>query len=90
MTQADSVLSTPRKTAPKIDPTRRHLLTVAVGGAVVAALPTAVLAAASSADPIFAVIAEKLAADVVHCEAIDVVDEAERQYGMALILYLIL
>jgi DNA-binding response OmpR family regulator len=29
MTQADSVHSTPRKTAPKIDPTRRRFLTVA-------------------------------------------------------------
>jgi hypothetical protein len=31
MTKADSVHSTPRKTAPKIDPTRRQLLTIAAG-----------------------------------------------------------
>jgi hypothetical protein len=47
MTQADSVLSTPRKTAskinPPVDPTRRHLLTVAAAGAV-AALPIAAAA----------------------------------------------
>jgi hypothetical protein len=49
MTQADSVHSTPRITAskinPPVDPTRRHLLTVAAAGAVAAAIPAAVLAA---------------------------------------------
>jgi hypothetical protein len=58
MTQADSVHSTPRNTASKInppDPTRRHLLTIAVAGAVAAAVPAAALAAAS-ADPIYAAI----------------------------------
>ena len=50
MTQADRVHSTPRKTAskmnPPVDQARRHLLTIAAGGAVAAAIPTAVLAAA--------------------------------------------
>jgi hypothetical protein len=71
MIQADSVHSTPRTNASKIDPpdpTRRRLLTVAAGGAVavVAGIPTS-----AAVDPAFALIAEKLAADVAHCEAID-------------------
>jgi hypothetical protein len=60
MTKADRVHSTPRPTAskinPPVDPTRRHLLTIAAGGAVAAAMPTAVLAAAPMVDPIFAAI----------------------------------
>jgi hypothetical protein len=44
MTKADSVHSTPRKTASKIDPTRRHLLTVVAGGVIAAGIPTAALA----------------------------------------------
>jgi hypothetical protein len=38
---------------PPVDPTRRRLLTVAAGGAVAAAIPTAVLAAAPAVDPVF-------------------------------------
>ena len=57
MTQANRVHSTPRITAskiyPPVDPTRRHLLTVAAAGAVATALPTATLAAAPAADPIY-------------------------------------
>jgi acyl-coenzyme A thioesterase PaaI-like protein len=44
MAQVDSENTT---TTP-VDPTRRHLLTIAAGGAVAAAIPTAVLAAASA------------------------------------------
>jgi hypothetical protein len=55
MTQADSVHSTPPTNAP-IDTTRRRLLTVAAGGAVAAAIPTAALTAAPAADPIYAAI----------------------------------
>ena len=77
MTQATRVYSTPPTNTP-VDPTRRHLLTVAAGGAVAAAIPTAALAAVTEPDPAFALIAEKLAADVAHCEAIDAQDEAER------------
>jgi hypothetical protein len=73
------VLSTPRRTASKInsprDPTRRHLLTVAAGGAVAAVVG---IPATAAVDPAFALIAEKRAADVAHGEAIDVQDEAER------------
>jgi hypothetical protein len=85
MTQAETRDSTPRKTASKINPpidqARRHLLTIAAGAALAAAIPTAALAAAGAADPAFAPIAEKRAADVAHCAAIDVQDEAERVHG---------
>jgi hypothetical protein len=60
---------------PPVDPTRRHLLTIAAGGAVAA---MAGIPAAADADPAFALIAAKLAADVAHCEAIDAQDDAER------------
>jgi hypothetical protein len=86
MTRADSVLSTPRRTAskinPPVDPTRRHLLTVAAGGAVAAAIPTTALAAFPAPDPIFALIATKRAADVAHGSAIDALTEAENRYGV--------
>jgi hypothetical protein len=44
---------------------------------IAAALPTA---AAATADPAFALIAEKLAEDAAHGEAIDAQDEAERDH----------
>jgi hypothetical protein len=57
MTQADSVHSTPRtntsKIDPPVDPTRRHLLTLAAGGGVAAVgISTTAQAAGSPADPI--------------------------------------
>jgi hypothetical protein len=55
MTKATRVHSTPPTNTP-IDTTRRHLLTIAAGGAVAAAIPTAVLAAAPAVDPIYAAI----------------------------------
>jgi hypothetical protein len=45
-------------------------------GIAAAALPIA-CPAAPAADPAFALIGEKLAADAGHCEAIDAQDEAE-------------
>jgi hypothetical protein len=49
---------------PPVDQTRRHLLTIAAGGAVAAAIPTATLMAAPAVDPIFAAIERhKRAAD---------------------------
>jgi hypothetical protein len=85
MTQADSVHSTPPTNTP-IDTTRRRFLTVAagvsiasVGALTVAAMPaTAPDSPACAVDPAFALIAEKLAADVAHGVAIDVQDEADR------------
>jgi hypothetical protein len=55
MTKATRVHSTPPTNTP-IDTTRRHLLTIAAGGAVAAAIPTVALAAAPVADPIYAAI----------------------------------
>jgi hypothetical protein len=89
MTKADRVYSTPPTNTP-IDTTRRRFLTVAAGSSVasvgaltVAAMPaTAPDSGACAADPAFALIAEKLAADVAHCEAIDVQDEAEDGRGI--------
>jgi hypothetical protein len=52
MAKATRVYSTPPTNTP-VDPTRRHLLTIAAG-AVAAAIPTAVLAAAPAVDPIHA------------------------------------
>ena len=60
---------------PPADPTRRRLLTI-VGAVSVVGIPTST--AAVPADPAFALIAEKRAADVAHCEAIDAQDEADR------------
>jgi hypothetical protein len=76
MTQADSVHSTPRETAskinPPVDPTRRRLLTVAAGGAVAAAIPTALLAAAPAVDPIYTVIERHRAACEAHSQAVHI------------------
>jgi hypothetical protein len=46
-----------------------------------AALSLARAVAAKNPDPAFALIAEKLAADVAHCEAIDAQDEADKRGG---------
>jgi hypothetical protein len=65
-----------------VDQARRRLLTIAAGGAVAAAIPTAALVASPAVDPAFALIAEKRAADVAHGVAIDAQDEAETRYGI--------
>jgi hypothetical protein len=80
MAQADSVLSTPPTNTP-VDTTRRHLLTIAAAGAVAAAIPTAVLAATPTVDPIFAAIAGWQAAHAAHGRACDVLGEAETRFG---------
>jgi hypothetical protein len=82
---------------PPRDPTRRRFLTVAAGasiasaGALVtaAAMPPSVPAAvpclavpAVLPDPAFALIAEKLAADIAHGEAIDAQDTGDTPMGM--------
>lgn len=85
MIEADRVLSTPRITASKIDlpdQARRRLLTIAAGGAVAATIPIATLAGIpTAADPVFALIAAKQAADVAHGDAITVQDKADVRYG---------
>jgi hypothetical protein len=85
MTQADRVLSTPpaNTSALPVDPTRRCLLTIAAGGAVAAALPTAGLTAAIAADPIFTAIDEHRKADAAHLAAIKEVDRLYRIHGDA-------
>jgi hypothetical protein len=83
MTQANSVLSTPRTTASKISPpvdqARRHLLTIAAGGAVAAAIPVATLAAA---DPIYAAIAVHRKAHIAHMASLELQARFERPYGI--------
>ncbi len=87
MTQADSVLSTPPTSTP-IDSTRRHFLSV-VAGASAAAISTLAMAAAApnggacTADPAFALIDAKRAADVLHVDACHVLADAESQYGVS-------
>jgi hypothetical protein len=88
MTKADRVLSTPPTNTPisQVDATsRRRFLSqaagVAAGGTVLAlaTIPPALAATAPTGalDPAFALIAEKRAADIAHCEAIDVQGEFE-------------
>jgi hypothetical protein len=68
--------------SPPIDPTRRHFLTVAAGGAVAAAIPTATLTAAAAVDPVYAVIERHQKARAAHNEAIDIHMDFE-EMGMA-------
>jgi hypothetical protein len=90
MAKATRVHSTPPTNTPT-DMTRRRFLTVAAGSSIasvgaltVAAMPaTAPDSGACDADPAFALIAAKRAADEAHCEAIDAQDQAEDQYGIA-------
>jgi hypothetical protein len=92
MTQADRVLSTPPTNRP-VDTTRRRFLAVAafasVAGAgslaLAATAPNSVPAAVtvtvprhSRPDPAFA-LADKRAADIAHCEAIDAQDAADER-----------
>jgi hypothetical protein len=77
MTKADSVLSTPRTTASKINPPvdlmRRHLLTIGAGGAVAAAIPTgAVAGIPTSVDPIYAAIERHKQTCIVWEAAVDI------------------
>jgi hypothetical protein len=79
MIQADSVLSTP-PTNTSAKHSRRSILGAIAGSAAAAggiAGLTPASAAPLPADPAFALISEKLAADVAHCEAIDVQGEIE-------------
>jgi hypothetical protein len=64
-----------------VDQARRQLLTVVAGGAVAAVIPAADARVnpGHAADPAFALIAEKRAADVAHEKAIDAVAEIEER-----------
>jgi hypothetical protein len=89
MDQADRVHSTPPTNTP-IDTTRRRFLALSAGASVasVGALTAAAMpvtgpdSPACAVDPAFALIAEKLAADMAHCAAIDAQNEAEDGHGM--------
>jgi hypothetical protein len=85
MTRADRVHSTPptNTSALPVDPTRRHLLTIAAGGAVAAAIPAAALADASAIDPIFAAIDEHRKAQSAHFAAIAELSRLEKIHGDA-------
>ena len=83
MIKAARVFSTPPTNTP-IDSARRRFLTVAAGASVasvgtlaVVAMPAAPDSPACAVDPVFHLIAEKLAADIAHCEAIDAQGEIE-------------
>src|SRR5207248_10568252 len=88
-TKADSVLSTPWTTAskinPPVDPTRRHLLSIAAGGAVAAAIPTAALTAAAEPDPIYAAIQAcreaKQASDEAYARVSQLQKLAKQRFG---------
>jgi hypothetical protein len=80
MAKATRVYSTPPTNTPA-DTTRRRFLTVAAAGSIAGFSPAIAAAAVIVPDPAFALIAEKLAADVAHCEAIDAQDEADTCYG---------
>jgi hypothetical protein len=87
MTQADSVYITPptntsaNNQPDPVDPTRRRFLTVAAGGAVAAAIPTAAVAGIpASGDPIFAAIEAHRKADAVADVAFA---ESSRLYRLA-------
>jgi hypothetical protein len=84
MTQADSVHSTP-PTNTSAGQSRRSILGAIATGAV-ATLASAIAepgAAAFPADPIFAAIDAKRAADAAHGAACDALSEAEDRYGVA-------
>jgi hypothetical protein len=87
MTQATRVHSTPPTNTSAInpsgpvDPTRRHFLTVAAGGAVAAAIPIAVLAAAPAVDPVFDLIDTHREAHAAHMASLEVQNRFERRYG---------
>jgi hypothetical protein len=80
MTQADSVLSTPPTNTSL---TRRNMIgaMATVGAAAIATAAPAIAGLAEPDDPAVALIAEKRAADVAHCKAIDAQDAAERRFG---------
>jgi hypothetical protein len=79
---------------PPVDPTRRRFLAVAAVASVVSAGTLAAAAAMdpnvpaavttprhSGPDPVFGLIADRLAADIAYGEVIDAQDEAEGRYG---------
>jgi hypothetical protein len=67
---------------PPRDSSRRGFLTVAAGGAVAGLIPTAVLAAAPSVDPVFELIEAHRKAHAAHMAALQLQTRFERRYGI--------
>jgi hypothetical protein len=67
---------------PPVDPTRRHLLTIAAGGAVAAAIPAAALAAAPAIDPVFGLIEAHRNAHATHVASLNLQNRFERRFGI--------
>jgi hypothetical protein len=82
MAEANSVHSTPPTNTSAIDPTRRRFLTVAAGGAVAAAIPTAALTTAPAIDPIYAVISVHRNSHIAHIASLELQTRFERRYGI--------
>jgi len=80
MTQADRVFSTPPTNMP-IDPNRRRFLSIAAGGAVAAAIPTATLAGIPAIDPMFDLIEAHRKAHAAHMASLELQNRFERRYG---------
>jgi hypothetical protein len=66
---------------PPVDPTRRRLLTVAAGGAVAAAVPSAALSA-PAIDPILGLIEAHRNAHAAHMAALELQNRLERKHGI--------
>jgi hypothetical protein len=82
MTRADRVHSTPPTNTP-IDTMRRHLLTIAAGGALAVAIPaTAALPAAPAVDPVFGLIEIHRKAHAAHMASLELQNRFERRYGI--------
>jgi len=64
---------------PPVDPTRRRLLTVVAGGAVAAAIPTAILTAAPAVDPLFDLIEAHRKTHITHMAALELQNRLERR-----------
>jgi hypothetical protein len=84
MARADTRLSTPPTNTPalSVDPTRRHLLAIAAGGAVAATIVSPAFATAPANDPIFAAIDEHRKAHAAHMESLARQSRLERKHGI--------
>jgi hypothetical protein len=82
MAKANSVHSTPPTNTSARHSRRSILGAIVATGAVAAAIPTAVLAAAPAVDPIYAVIAVHRNALIAHMASLELQTRFERRYGI--------
>jgi hypothetical protein len=82
MAKANSVHSTPPTNTSARHSRRSILGAIVATGAVAAAIPTAVLAAAPAVDPIYAVIAVHRNAHIAHMASLELQTRFERRYGI--------